>query len=338
LLEKASKAARWLGYIDFEQITDERNAEPVVRIRETRAPLAPFVSARLAGLSELPREAAAVAPFPVASAFYDVEQPNRIALIGEKSSLRDVLDPVSERYGTDLYLPTGCISNTHLYRLAKTADEDGRPLVVLQFADCDPAGWNMAVEVARKLQAFTVTHFPELVFEVHRAALTIGQVRDLGLPSSPLKAEEKRADRWRAAFGVEQTEIDALATLRPRVLTRIAEDALARFYDTTLNRRVSEAHRGWQQQAQAVIDQRIDGDWLTQLHDDVQTRLDDLHTEIDRVNQDLDDAITGIELPDVDVPEPEFTQGSAPPPLIDSSWSFIDQTAALKRSKSYGGG
>jgi hypothetical protein len=27
-------------------------------------------------------------------------------------------------------------------------------MVVLYFSDCDPSGWNMAVEVGRKLQAF----------------------------------------------------------------------------------------------------------------------------------------------------------------------------------------
>ena len=32
LTDRVSKAARWLGYVPFEQITDQRNAEPVVRI------------------------------------------------------------------------------------------------------------------------------------------------------------------------------------------------------------------------------------------------------------------------------------------------------------------
>ena len=59
-------------------------------------------------------------------------------------------------------------------------------------------------------------------FEVHRVALTPDQVREYGLPSTPLKDTEKRADKWRAAMGVEQTEIDALASLRPDLLRDIA--------------------------------------------------------------------------------------------------------------------
>jgi hypothetical protein len=32
-LERASKAARWLGYVPFEKIVDARNAEPIIRIK-----------------------------------------------------------------------------------------------------------------------------------------------------------------------------------------------------------------------------------------------------------------------------------------------------------------
>ena len=42
---------------------------------------------------------------------------------------------------------------------------------VFYFADCDPAGWQMPISVARKLQAQKALHFPELEFEVHRVAL-----------------------------------------------------------------------------------------------------------------------------------------------------------------------
>lgn len=43
----------------------------------------------------------------------------------------------------------------------------------------------------------------------------------------PPKATERRADKWTAAMGVQQTEIDALAALQPDVLTQMATDAIA---------------------------------------------------------------------------------------------------------------
>jgi hypothetical protein len=46
----------------------------------------------------------------------------------------------------------------------------------------------MTVSIGRKLQAFRDLLFPELEFHVAAAALSVEQVRDLGLPSTPLKA------------------------------------------------------------------------------------------------------------------------------------------------------
>ena len=76
----------------------------------------------------------------------------------------------------DLYLPSGEISDTLIYRIAKDANDDGRPLVLFTLADCDPSGWQMAVSIARKLQAFRDLLFPDLRFEVVPVALNPDQV------------------------------------------------------------------------------------------------------------------------------------------------------------------
>src|SRR6516165_6100325 len=98
------------------------------------------------------------------------------------------------------YLPTGEISDTLIYKIASDANFDGRPLVMFTLSDCDPAGRQMSVSIGRKLQAFRDLFFPKLRFEVVPVALTVEQVRELRLPSTPLKETEKRADRWREAF------------------------------------------------------------------------------------------------------------------------------------------
>ena len=38
-------------------------------------------------------------------------------------------------------------------------------------------------------------------------------LQHLQLPSSPLKEEEKRKDKWKQQMGVEQIEVDALVTV-----------------------------------------------------------------------------------------------------------------------------
>ncbi len=248
-----AKAGRFLGYLPFDQITDQRNAEPVIREFSRPEPY-PYMTV---GIDvEIP-EADEITPRLGVADFRGI-QPYHLVMIGEKSSLADVLGPIAQAHDADLYLPTGEPSDTLLYRMAATAAEDGRPMAVLYFSDCDPAGWTMPLSVSRKLQAFKVLlpHMPD--FEVHRVALLPDQVREYGLPSSPLKETEKRADRWREAWGVDQTEIDALASLRPDLLRRIARDAVAPFYDYELDRRVQRAADEWTDQAIGIVNDQVD--------------------------------------------------------------------------------
>jgi hypothetical protein len=253
---KAAKAARWLGYIPFDKITDERNAPPVVRIFEHPEPTSVI---SVAGVEiTVPEE---LAPRPELDDFRGI-QPYKLVLFGEKTSLEEVLAPIADTRKADLYLPTGEASDTMIHQMARFGAEDGRPMVVFYLSDCDPAGWQMAVSVSRKLQGFKALEFPELDFEVRPIALSPEQVREYGLPSTPLKDTERRADAWKTAMGVEQTEIDALATLRPDLLRKIVLDATREFYDPGLDDRVREARRDWEAEAQRVLTDQIGEDQL----------------------------------------------------------------------------
>jgi hypothetical protein len=54
-------------------------------------------------------------------------QPYKLVIFGEKTSLEPVVAPIAERYGADLYLTAGDISDTFLYQIARIGSEDGRP-------------------------------------------------------------------------------------------------------------------------------------------------------------------------------------------------------------------
>jgi hypothetical protein len=302
LANVAGKAARWLGHIPFERITDNRNAEPIVH-RKARVVAVSWVSV---GLDVDIPDVDDIKPTPGATGFV-ARQAFQFVIFGEKGSLEDVLLPLARKYEADLYLPSGEISDTLLYRIAKDANADGRPLVVFTVCDCDPAGHQMPVSIGRKLQALRDLLFPDLRFEVVPVALTVDQVRELGLPSTPLKETEKRADKWRAAFDVEQTEIDALATLRPDVLREIVDRAFDPYFDRTLEERVSDAEDEWLAAAQAAMAEQVDDDLLSDLRDQAVGRLDELREEIDRINSQLRLAATDhVALPEIDVPEPEI--------------------------------
>jgi hypothetical protein len=327
----AGKAARWLGYIPFERIGDNRNAEPIIHRKASIAPKALVAI----GVEVAIPDVADLEPSPIAEGFI-ARQAFHFAIFGEKASLEDVLLPIARATEADLYLPTGEISDTLLHRIAKDANDDGRPLVLFTLADCDPAGHQMPVSIARKLQAFRDLLFPELRFEVVPVALSVEQVGDLGLPSTPLKESERRADRWREAFGVEQTEIDALATLRPNILRDIVEAAFDPYFDRTLATRVSEAREQWRQHAEEAIREQVDPTILANLRQDAGERLAELRSVIDDINERMRLAADDFVLPRIEVPEPEVDEDASRLALVSFDDSWLEATRALIARKQYG--
>jgi hypothetical protein len=325
----AMKAARWLGYILWDSVFDKRNAETSIYEVPKSDPW-PYLSI---GLNIEVPSVDQLEPRVGLEGFLGV-QPYKIVMIGEKSSLEDILLAVAQRRRADLYLPTGNISDSMVHKIAANADEDGRPLVVLYFSDCDPSGWNMPIEVGRKLQAFKATLFPDLEFRQYRAGLTPDQVREYELPEAPLKESEKRASKWRELMGCEQTEIDALIQLRPDLLRQIAEDATEPFYDRTLGSRCWDTAEAWRREAQQVVNDNL-GDHLDQVRTDAAAKLEQLQSEIEAINNALRFDIGDFDVPPVpEVPQPIIAEDH-PNPLVDSRWSFIEQCRELIDSKAY---
>jgi hypothetical protein len=262
-------------------------------------------------------------------------QPYRLAFFGEKTSLEDVLGPLAEDYRADLYLCGGQISDTLLHRMAKDADDDGRPLVVFTFSDCDPAGyWDMPAAIGRKLQALRDLLFDELEFTVVHAGLSPDQARMLGLPSSPLKEGERRGEDWLALYGLEQTEIDALATLQPDVLERLAHEAVAPYFDNGLQARVEKARDDWITSAGDEVDAQVDDEALAALKARAQAAIEELRS----VNVGLDAMRGAVEVkePAPDLPEADLealreAQAEAyDRVLIDSDMDYVEGTDRLR--------
>ena len=330
LSEGAAKAARWLGYVDFDSIIDQRNDEPEVIEWTPNGRPRPSIAFDFS--IYLP-EADDLVPKVGLGGFVGA-QPYKIVLVGEKSSLRAVLAPLARRYQADLYLPTGEISETQAHRMATVALADGRPLRVFYFADADPSGWQMAISLARKLQGLTTIGLGPEDWAIYRVALTPAQVQQYGLPETPLKETEKRANKWFQAYGVMQTEIDALATLQPALLTTLATEALSPFFDSTLADRVAAVRDRWITEAQTAVDAQQGVD-LDEARAEALARLDEKADEIEAI---LDGC--RVDADDFDLPEvPQIPQaqlaGIEPEPLCSSLWDFADQCEALIASRTY---
>jgi hypothetical protein len=113
LLTEASAAARWLEYVPFERIIDERNEPPV---------LPDYDYAVATGL-QLARGYGAIVPYlddamPKIGVHLRTRQPYRIILFGEKSSLGATLGNIRRTVNGELLLPTG-ESTTHTHSSPK---------------------------------------------------------------------------------------------------------------------------------------------------------------------------------------------------------------------------
>jgi hypothetical protein len=223
-------------------------------------------------------------------------QPYRLVLFGEKSSLEDVLDP--SRTATR---PAGrCPS-----RSAGSSKRSRRSCSLTSTSAC--TGWRSPTSKSGPMT----------------------------LPSTPLKKEDKRAERWQEAWGIEQTEIDALATLQPDRLRQLATDAIAPFYDQTLDQRVYRAKVAWLEEAQAAFEQHLGHEELDRIEEDVAPHLDRIRAEVEAINDAVSGiTLAGVDLPDVEVPEAEADEDHGTP-LVDSEWDFAEQCQALIESKAY---
>jgi hypothetical protein len=138
-------------------------------------------------------------------------------------------------------------------------------------------------------------------------------------------------------MGVEQTEIDALASLRPDLLRQLARDALTPFFDRTLDTRVFDARSAWLNEAQAAVDRAASADLMEAIRDDAARQLEEMREKVAELNAALRLDPEGIEVPPFEIPEPVLNGNGGKPPLISSRWEFAEQCRALIASKAYRG-
>lgn len=330
-LQRVAGVARWLGYIDFEAITDERNAGPELWLPPSIEDAGLRIAHDADDLDwppELPSiEVKCQAPY--------ARQAYKLVLIGEKSSLRTVLQPICRKYEAELILPTGELSTTLLHGLVQRAAADGRPTRVFYLSDFDPSGVHMPVEVARKIQALCDLKFQGLDIELHRCALLAHQVKELGLPETPMKDTERRADKWRERFNCEQTEIDALATLQASTLAAIVENDLKPYFDDTLQQRqrlayaqAAQAMRNTIKAAKAPFQKKIAQ--AQELIDIAAQKLADAHEFCKPL---FDDIADGIDFVDVETVKPELDPFGFASPMFSSMDDFKTTTANLRGEK-----
>jgi len=330
LADKAAKAARYLGYLSWDALRDARNSPPRVFTPKSEDPFW-WLSVGSVEL-ELPTTLE-----PQMRLGGDLSiKPCRQVVIAEKQGVEDVLLPVCSHRDATLALPAGEISDTMVYELLRDAAKDGRPMVIHQLGDFDPAGNQMAVSTARTAQAIRDSQFPDLDLTVHAVALTRDQCEAWNLPSTPLKETERRADRWVAAMGWEQTELDAAVALSPNELADAIDDSLLQYYDDSLYMRDLNRRHRLLDEANANLKAHLGQERLDAIRTEAESKFDELQDLVDQVNDALriNPRAVGIEMPET--PEVEIGDTACRyPPLIDPTMDWAEATGNLIKRKKY---
>jgi hypothetical protein len=361
ILQEASTYARYLGLVDPRAIEDHRNPAPQLPpgwddVREDPAVFwgwnvpswtLPTIATDLAHDLDLtfPEPEITGYDYSVASQGYHLE------IWIEKSTMNDVLIPITRRYGAVLVTSVGFQSITAAIQLiTQRLKRSGKPGRLFYISDFDPAGDRMPVAMARQIEYWLHEYAPDADIKLQTLALTRAQVQQYRLPRVPIKDSDARKAGFEERHGEGAVELDALEALYPGTLAAIVRAALDPYLDATLEERYAETAEEAQAEAadrwrEQTADRR---DQLAQIRDEAQTIYGRYQEELERLQAALEqeltplrEALTTLERgvrrdmvafdPDLPVwPEAEEVDDDVTPWLYDSARSYWEQLRSYK--------
>jgi hypothetical protein len=233
----ASAKARYLGLLPMEKIVDMRSPKPIIHVRywPDEDPGEELKKIDVEKIAEL-----------IAEQLYCYNPANaqayHLEVWEEKSTMLDRTDPVCERFHADHQAGLGELSITAVYKLVQRAVAAGKPVRIFYISDFDPAGEGMPISVARKIEWFLRTSFPDKDIRLIPLVLTEEQCIQYELPRTPIKEGERRGVSFEERHGEGATELDALEALHPGELARLLTEAMSPYFDEEADEAVQDAN------------------------------------------------------------------------------------------------
>jgi len=308
-LQQASKAARYLGLVNFADLSDHKNPEPHLIVGYQTEPNARF-------WLYTPELTDPLISINGGDGFnLAMVQPYHLEVWAEKSTMNDVLLPVCRRFGANLVTGEGEISLTAVHALSERVREANKPARIFYVSDFDPAGMSMPCAAARKLEFLTTD--TSLDIKLTRLLLNREHVERFKLPRIPIKESERRAAAFEANYGEGAVELDALEALRPGKLSRVVSEALGHYYSGDAAREARLKERELQQAIRRDVSR-------------ISARYADQIEALQAMNLEL----AKLELSNIEDFEPEQAEPAADDGafqwLFDSDRDYLTQVSAYK--------
>jgi hypothetical protein len=236
-LDRASKAARYLDLVNPAAFDDRRNGKPIMFDEGRQAEPRVVIDTDYYEYGfEFP-ERPSLPSYRLDD--FEGEQRYHVEVWAEKSTMNDILQPLCEKHGVNLVIGVGELSITQVVWLMNRIRPE-KPCRILYISDFDPAGKSMPVAVSRKIEKFVRDSDKAYDIRLSSIVLTEDQCRDYGLPRTPIKESERRANHFESQYGAGATELDALEALYPGKLRQIIEEAVLYYRDSFLEAKVCE--------------------------------------------------------------------------------------------------
>jgi hypothetical protein len=241
----AIKDARYLDLIPARMIVDRRNPEPSINF-DSDEDVAAEIEINHGEVFEYEYGNDYLAPSYSLPSAELADEPSygeryHLEIWIEKSTQNEVLLPLGREYGINVATFIGEVSLTRCEELVDRVIESGRPARILHITDFDPAGRDMPISAAVKIDFIAKMSGHDLDIRLDHVALTEEQCIQCRLPRTPIKGTETRAAGFEARYGDGGTELDALEALHPGVLRRILVEHIERYRDDDLDDRVENA-------------------------------------------------------------------------------------------------
>lgn len=156
------------------------------------------------------------------------DQPRRVEVWVEKEALAGIVGQVASRLDVAYFSCRGYVSQSELWRAGRRLGQyldRGQGVTVLHLGDHDPSGIDMTRDIRERLELFIgedqgdfVLRDPDALnepddlpnLEVRRIALNFDQVRRYSPPPNPAKETDSRSGSYKALYGSQSWELDAL--------------------------------------------------------------------------------------------------------------------------------
>ena len=168
----------------------------------------------------------------------------------EKEALVGVIAGVCNELRVPYFACRGYVSQSEQWRAGcrhRDHIDAGQQPLVLHLGDHDPSGIDMTRDNRDRLSTFA-----EAGVEVQRLALNMDQVEEHSPPPNPAKVTDSRYDHYRALYGPDSWELDAL---EPRMLVALVTQAVLEVRDESLWQESGELEEQGRERLRDIADE-----------------------------------------------------------------------------------